>query len=267
MASPLWPLSKRKPDRRRHRKRKEPRTKRKSHRRSDRRSRRWRGSRRRGRRASRPTRHYTGDRRRRRERRSTSAWDHGVPQGLLPFRTRQQYFWRRRMPRSHRPLSMVHPQTSTYTHPHAFPFSTGPQTMPHPLASTYTQAYAFQPFVAAPQTMTRPQTHTYARPLPRSWTQGTTGLRYQSLHTHERNPSTASLSRHTRESPHRPVLHPQAREFIHPQAGVDFSLPMFLHGVRQGRGEDRAGRAEEDRRQLYRECSKTLSWKKVSERR
>ncbi|KAG0729342.1 Inter-alpha-trypsin inhibitor heavy chain H1 [Chionoecetes opilio] len=254
VSSSLWPLTKEKPGKRKHRRRKESRAKRKSHRR---RGRRFRGGNRRGHRAAHPRRHYTQDRRRRRKRRTHSTWTPVAPRGLLPIRQQQQYI-RRRRSRSHPFQSVTEAQASTYTHPtHAFlTIATGSKTMPHPMASPHTQIHRLHPLAAAPQTIAHPQS------------QGTNALRYQSFHNQHSYPSSsASLSRQVRQLPHRPVLHPQAGQFMHPQAGVDISLPRFLHGAKRGRYDDKAKREEGDRSQLYRECSKTMNWKKISARR
>lgn len=88
------------------------------------------------------------------------------------------------------------------------------------------------------------------------------------LRPHKQNPSTVTLSRQVRESPpFYPLrqVHPQAGAFLHPQAGVDISSPRLRHTPRGG-GREVGGEDEGDK--VQRECGgRSLSWKKVSERR
>ena len=244
VSTSLWPKNNKRTRRRRHKKRKEERTTRKSKRWNNRNRRRtWnRRRRRREHRALRPSPSSTQDRLRRRERRSTYIYP-GVPQGLQPI-TQQQY-WRRRRRRKRKRLHTGLSHSFPYKYLYDYHFL-------NPLTPTYTHKHTLHPFITAPKTVTHPQTHTN--------TQNQDTNRFLS------QPFTPTLSRHIRALPHhRPVIHPQAGEFMHPQAGVDISPPRFLQG-RRGRGE-KVEREERDRNQLLRECSKTMNWKKLSERR
>lgn len=82
------------------------------------------------------------------------------------------------------------------------------------------------------------------------------------LRPHKQTPSTVTLSRQVRESP---PFHPQAGAFLHPQAGVDISSPRLRHTPRGG---GREVGVEDAGEKVQRECGgRSLSWKKVSERR
>lgn len=166
------------------------------------------------------------------------------------------------------------PKTPTHLHQssHKNPFSpfihkqrAGYHLLPQ------TQIYASYPLNTTARTIIHLQ-RPFQRPqVPNEWNQDNEEVEHQSQSS--QSSSTMTLSRHTRESPafQQPiqVFHPQAGEFLHPQAGVDISSPRLHHTIRKGRGGGEGDGEEEGKsdKEVQRECSKTLSWKKVSERR